>query len=152
MKENIFYGIGCLPPVHQLGFVVKDLDLVLPFFSSLFGSLKVVEYQLKGVNYRGKPSDCKLKVAFANAGSVEIELIQLLAGDSPHQEFLLTERQGIHHIGFKIKDIDTNIIELGKHGYSSIWYHRLSDGTAFSYLEHHSNRDFLLELIELPDS
>ena len=36
-------------------------------------------------------------------GSLEIELIQPLEGQSPHKEFLDSKGEGIHHIAFLTK-------------------------------------------------
>lgn len=58
----------------------------------------------------------KIKTAFAKSGEVQIELIQPLDGDNPYTEFLARRGEGIHHLGFKVDDIDQAKAELGKKG------------------------------------
>ena len=79
-----------LPPVSQIGIVVKDMDKAIEYYSSTFGwgPFNVLDIELKEFTYKGEPGDCRLKVALARSGPVEIELIQVLEGETPHLEFL----------------------------------------------------------------
>ena len=59
-----------LPPVDQIGIVVKDIDRAIEYYSSTFGwgPFRVREREMKGFTYRDKIGDCRLKLAFARAG------------------------------------------------------------------------------------
>ena len=58
----------------------------------------------------------KIKTAFAKSGEVQIELIQPLDGDNPYTEFLARRGEGIHHLGFKVDDIEQAKAEFAKKG------------------------------------
>ncbi len=89
MKIGPTLGIQ-LPPADQVGIVVKDMDQAIKYYTSVFGwgPFHVFEADMKGVTYRGKTVDCLLKIAMTRSGPIEIELIQVLEGETPHSEFL----------------------------------------------------------------
>ena len=45
------------------------------------------------------------RVAFAVLGPIEMELIEVLEGNTIHADFLNTRGEGIHHIGFRVADM-----------------------------------------------
>ena len=140
-----------LPPVEQIGFVVKDIDKAIEFYSSVFGwgPFRVYESEMKGFTYRGQKGDCRLKTAFAKSGPIEIELIQVLEGETPHTEFLREKGEGLQHLRFHVDDIDAMLTELAKEGIEPVWHHRLPEfGIAFAYLNTDKIGGVTLELIE----
>jgi catechol 2,3-dioxygenase-like lactoylglutathione lyase family enzyme len=138
------FGLG---GIDQIGYVVADLETSIQHYESLFGPFKVGEAQLDGVRFRGKEMDCKLKIATNNDGPVEIELIQVLEGETPHTEHLRAHGEGPHHVRFRIADIETKIAALESAGYENIFFKRFGPTIAFSYLE--SPREMGGALIEL---
>ncbi len=91
-----------LPPVGQVGVVVKDLDECMEYYSSTFGigPWRVVELDFPEVKLRDETHPWKVRVGFASLGPVELELIQVVGGRSIHSEFLDEGREGLHHLGF----------------------------------------------------
>ena len=73
-----------LPPVEQIGIVVKDIDKAIQYYSSVFGfgPFRVRESEMKGFTYRGQKGNCRIKTAVAQSGPIEVELI--LNSSSPH--------------------------------------------------------------------
>ncbi len=108
-----------------------------------------MDAEIEAADFHGKPADCKMKLAFGESGDLEIELIQLTEGDSPHKSFIDGGGNGMHHIRFKVDDVDQKIIEANKLGYQSIWYKRLSDEVAFVYLERQSD-PLIIEFLQMP--
>jgi len=140
-----------LPPVEQVGYVVRDLEATMALYAPMFGPFSMEPYEkISGPLYRGTPTDCELRIAYGKSGNLEMEFIQPVSGNGPHQEFLDQGREGIHHVRFRVKDCDGVIAKLKPHGYHPIWYHDLGFGK-FSYLEHESRNGVLLELLELDD-
>ena len=135
----------------QIGYVVANLEASLPHYEALFGPFKVGEAPLDGVIFRGKEIDCKLKIATNNDGPIEIELIEVLEGETPHTEHLRDHGEGLHHVRFRISDIEDKIAELETAGYEKIFWKRFGPGVAFAYMTApeeigHS----LIELFEMP--
>ena len=118
-------GMVKLPPVGQLGVVVKDVDKTIDYYSSTYGigPWRTVEINHPEVQVRDKTHFWKAKLAFASMGPVEIELIQNIDGRSIHSEFLDEGREGLHHLDFFFSDEDEmnrTIAELVKDGFEVI--------------------------------
>ena len=94
-----------LPNLGQIGVVVKDLDKTMEYYTSTFGigPWRVVELDYREA-VRGKKSPFKARLAFADLGTVELELIQPISGKSIYSEFLDEGREGLHHLGFYVTD------------------------------------------------
>ena len=139
-----------LPPVEQVGYVVRDLEATMALYAPMFGPFAKKPYALTGPLYRGTPQNCELHIAYGKSGDLEMEFIQPVSGMGPHQEFLNQGREGIHHVRFRVDDCDAVIARLEPHGYGAIWYHDLGS-RKFAYLEHESCNGVLLELLEMDD-
>jgi catechol 2,3-dioxygenase-like lactoylglutathione lyase family enzyme len=137
-----------LPPIDQVGYVVRDLETTLARYEHLFGPFTRMDSALEGVLYRGVPTDVHLKLAFGSTGNVEIEFIEVVSGASPHSEFLAAGREGIHHIRYRVPDADATLEALRDEGFEPIWYHDMGHAK-FAYCEHRSRDGVLVELLQL---
>jgi methylmalonyl-CoA/ethylmalonyl-CoA epimerase len=143
-----------LPPVEQVGIVVRDMDKSIEFYSTVFGlgPFQEMEYRLEGVLYRGKPSDCKMKLAMAQSGSIEIELIQVLEGETPHTEFLREKGEGLHHLRFSVDDLDGKLAEYAEQGIEPVWQHSMPEiGFSWAYLNTDTTSGVMIELVEIKE-
>jgi len=106
--EKEITGKVKLPPVSQVGMVVKDLDKVMQFYASTFGigPWVVKEGEYRELKVRDQFYSCKTKVARADFGPIELELFQVIEGRSLHSEFLDRDREGVHHFGFFVSGED----------------------------------------------
>lgn len=140
-----------LPPIDQIGFVVKDLDAWVRQFGPVFGPFTFMDGSVQDAEFRGRSEDVRLKIAFGSSGDLEIELIQWQDGISPHSEFIQSGREGLHHLRYRVTDTDAWIKKLATVGYTPYWYKRWNADTVFAYLE---NPDFplYLELLQMPES
>ena len=142
-----------LPPVDQIGIVVKDIDRAIEYYSSTFGwgPFRVQESEIKGFTHRGKKGNCRLKIAFARSGPVEIELIQVLEGETPHSEFLREKGEGLQHLRCSVDDIDNMLAELAKEGIETVFHQSLPQfGVSWAYLNTDKVGGVMLELIQWP--
>jgi hypothetical protein len=99
-----------LPPVYQLGYVVRDIERACRHYESTFGTgpfSPVIDVAMNGALLRGKRVDTTIKVAFVQSGDVQIELIQPVAGENPYTEFLEARGEGIHHLAYKVDDMES---------------------------------------------
>jgi methylmalonyl-CoA epimerase len=141
-----------LPPVQQVCIVVKDIDRAIQYYTSTFGMgpFSVLDVDMEGVLLRGKPTSAKIKVAFADSGPLQVELIQPVEGKSIYTEFLDSKGEGLHHLAFQVDDLDTMLTGLAKEGIEPIWQQRLPQfGIAFAYLNTDRIGGVIFELIEV---
>lgn len=97
-----------LPPVSQIGIVVREMEGAVDHYSSAFGlgPFTVYEFAPDKHWYREEPSPVRLRMGKAMLGGIEVELLQPLDGKSDHREFLETRGEGLHHLGFNVADYD----------------------------------------------
>jgi hypothetical protein len=94
----------------QVGVVVRDIEKSMAALTSVFGigPFRVVESPPPGREeqqfYHGDPARFRMRQAFADLGSVELELIQPVEGQTIWSEFLAERGPGIHHIRFNVPD------------------------------------------------
>ncbi|MDG2304131.1 MAG: VOC family protein [Candidatus Binatia bacterium] len=138
-----------LPPVDQVGFVVKSLAEARERYEALFGPFTEIDGSVQEAEYRGRIADVKLAILFGRSGDLEIEFIEWQDGESPHREFIDTGREGMHHLRYRVDDVESWIAKLGTVGYRAIWYKKLSPEIAFSYLEREGDA-LLIELLQMP--
>ena len=154
MDSNIT-GKVKLPPISQVGMVVKDIDKVIEFYSSTFGigPWVVREGEYRELKVRDKIYSCKTKVAWANFGPIELELFQVREGRSLHSEFLDKGREGVHHLGFFVskEEKERIIAELAKTGINVVQAAKRPN-VSYAFLDTEKIGGVFFELIErLPE-
>jgi len=109
--------------VDQLGFVYKDVEKQAKIFEELFNIPKfaIIPGTTQVLKYRGKDSKVNTKIALSRQFNIQIELIQLIEGESIYKEFLDQGREGLHHISLFVEDIDPYIEYFGKRGIEMIY-------------------------------
>ena len=124
-----------LPPVNQVGFVVRDLKQAIRQYEPLFGEFVEMDAPDMEWDYRGHPAVSSLKLAMAQSGELEIGLSVWVAGDTPHKEFLDAGHECLHHLRIIVDNVDDKVKEAEVLGYVPIWYKRFAEGLAAVYLE-----------------
>ena len=105
----------------QIGVVVGDLDQSMAHLSEIFGigPFRVTDWPPAGREmnrvYYGEPGDFTARMAFAELGPIELELIQPLTGRSIWADFLAQHGPGIHHIRFNVPEVGPVVDYLAGH-------------------------------------
>ena len=140
-----------LPPVEQIGIIVKDIDRTVEYYEKVlgWGPFNISEVSLEGCNYRGKPTDVKLKMGMAQSGPIEIELIVVLEGESIHSEFLRERGEGMQHVRFTVNNLDEILAEWAKDGIEPVWQHSMPEiGVSWAYVNTDVTGGVMTELLE----
>ena len=96
--------------MRHVGFVVHDLDRATDYYKSLgIGTIGPEQ-----IFYTA--NDAKLRAKFVQVGSIEIEFLQPLEGESIQLRYLRKHGEGIQHLAFNVKNIDKEINKLTKNG------------------------------------
>jgi methylmalonyl-CoA/ethylmalonyl-CoA epimerase len=137
-----------LPDVGQIGVVVKDLDRAVAFFESTFGvgPFRIQELEAPNVWDRGREIHIKARLGFATMGQVELELIHIIEGDSVHLEFLREHGEGLHHLGFRVKDFKAKLEQARAMGFEVLQTGPM--GRVYAYLDTRQHGGVIVELIE----
>jgi len=138
-----------LPPIDQVGFVVKSIAEAEKNYGALFGPFTTMDGSVAGATFRGRECDVKLALLFGRSGDLEIEFIEWQGGESPHSEFIESGREGIHHLRYSVEDTDGWIEKVAAIGYKPIWYKKLTAEIVFSYLEREGD-PLLIEFLQMP--
>jgi methylmalonyl-CoA/ethylmalonyl-CoA epimerase len=124
--------------VH-IGVVVRDMNKTIDRLNALgIGPFKPrilpPDAQEK---YRGKPFIPSKRVAIqiTQIGNMELELIQPIDGESPHQEFLDEKGEGIQHLGFIVDNLEEDVNCLTAEGSNVLLTSQFKGGGGVAYLD-----------------
>ncbi len=140
-----------IPEVKQIGLVVRDVEKAIKYYSQIFGigPFKTFIPEFFNKTYYGKPADFTMKLSFTNWGPIEFELIQPLEGKSIYTNFLENGREGIHHLGFEVEDLDASIEAYKEIDIEVLQGGRVKGG-GHAYLDTESIVGFIVEIIHTP--
>jgi methylmalonyl-CoA/ethylmalonyl-CoA epimerase len=124
----------------QVGVVVKDVKQVTERLAFLgigpFQEMKLPPDRKE--LFRGKPALADAKILATTLGGVQLELVQPLAEESPHREFLETRGEGIQHFMVTVDDIDKEIKRLTDKGCTLLLDIRMPGGIHGAYIDLHA--------------
>lgn len=140
-----------LPPIDQVGFVVRSIEETKERYSALFGPWREMDGSVRDADYRGRKEDVTLSILFGHSGDLEIEFIEWKEGHSPHREFIEAGREGMHHLRYRVEDTDAWVEKVAPLGYRPIWYKRFAEDTIFAYLEREGD-PLLIEFLQMPEA
>jgi methylmalonyl-CoA/ethylmalonyl-CoA epimerase len=123
MSENAAEPRDVFKECVQIGVVVADIDRSIEGLTRVFGigPFRIVDWPPAGRTdiqkfYYGQAGDFTARLAFAEIGAVELELIQPLEGQSIWADFLRERGPGIHHVRFNTPDMDSLVEYLAQNG------------------------------------
>ena len=99
--------------LHHIAVVVKDIDKAVEYYQSL----GIATPGREVIFPEAKP---KIRAKFAQMGSIPIEFIQPLEGESGYKEFLDSKGEGVQHIAFAVDNLDEETDKLVDKGVSVI--------------------------------
>jgi len=103
--------------LSHVGIVVKDVDKTIKFLSSIWdiGPTQTIVYSpSKEELIVGEPFTAK--IGSVNLGTVMLELIQPLEGESIWSDFLKAKGEGVQHIAFGVSNYDEVVSKLQEQG------------------------------------
>lgn len=108
-----------LPPLSQIGVVVRDVETTAAFYTSMFGigPFKIDEFAPDRYRYRGVQTRFREKLGKAMLGSVELELLE---GPAPYFDALETRGEGPQHVAFNVPNYDDVFDRFVKAGFQPL--------------------------------
>jgi len=135
--------------VTQVGVVVKDAEKVAQRLTELgFGPFETMKLPPDRQElFRGKPALADAKIMGAPFGGLQIELVQPLAKESPHREYLNSKGEGIQHVLITVEDIEKEIKRLTDKGCTVLLDIRMPGGRHGAYIDLNAG-GIILEMFE----
>ncbi len=137
--ESDAIGKSTFTRLIHVGIVVRDMNKTIERLTALgIGPFKPRILPLDArEKYRGKPFIPSQRVAIqiTHIGNVELELIQPISGESPHQEFLDEKGEGIQHLGFMVDNLAEQVNHLTAEGSSILLTSQFKGGGGVAYLD-----------------
>jgi methylmalonyl-CoA/ethylmalonyl-CoA epimerase len=97
------------PTLDHIGIAVRSLDAAKIYadLGLAIDHIEIVETQ-------------KVKTAFLSVGDSNLELLEPASADSPIAKFIEKRGEGIHHLCFRVDDIEAHLAQLKAKGYRLI--------------------------------
>lgn len=137
--------------VMQNSWIVADIDAAVDSWVRTTGIgpfFLVPRLEIPGLLYRGQPTDAIASIALAQAGEVQIELIQQ-HNDAPsvYRDMAPAGGTGFHHIAYYCHDYDADLAGFAAAG-QPVAQSGAFAGKRFCYLDTRASLGCLVELIE----
>ncbi len=107
-----------LPGLGQIGYVVKDVDKTVSYYRDTLGirPWMLLDERPEPCIEKGEEVHPLLRIALAYTGSVQVELIQVVEGESVHLNHPVESLWRVHHLGFMVQDINKRLDACQKLG------------------------------------
>jgi len=127
------------PVLDHIGIAVKSLDSV-----KIYKALGLTVDHVESVESQG------VKTAFIAVGDTNLELLEPLSPDSPVGKFIEKRGEGIHHICFRVNDLEAHLARLQQQGFRLINEAPVpgAQGCRVAFLHPASGNGVLIELSE----
>jgi methylmalonyl-CoA epimerase len=130
-----------LDKIDHIGIAVSDLEKTMQFYRDQlnleFKGTEVVDEQ-------------KVKVAFFPIGESKLELLEPTVADSPVGKFIEKKGQGVHHLAFRVQNLEEKLALLKEQGVALIDEKPRygAGGARIAFLHPKSTGGVLVELCE----
>jgi methylmalonyl-CoA/ethylmalonyl-CoA epimerase len=97
------------PTIAHVGIAVESLDTALTFYRDVLGLTPTAPKVVDGARVVALPF-----------GGAEVELLAPLSGEGPIAKFLARRGPGIHHVCYRVPDLDQALAACRAHGYGLV--------------------------------
>jgi methylmalonyl-CoA/ethylmalonyl-CoA epimerase len=125
--------------LDHIGIAVKSLDA-----TRIYEALGLTVDHVEDVKTQG------VRTAFLSAGDANLELLEPLSPESPVAKFIEKRGEGIHHICFRVTNLQEHLDRLKKQGYRLINESPVpgAHGCRVAFLHPSAGNGVLIELSE----
>jgi catechol 2,3-dioxygenase-like lactoylglutathione lyase family enzyme len=111
--------------INQFALVVHDLEEVAKNYMTILGigPWAIYEWEAPLVydrTYHGQRAWARERIALAQVGDVQLELVQPVEGPSIYGDWLEAHGEGLHHMNFLVDDVDQTVATLAEIGFPSM--------------------------------
>lgn len=146
--------------LNQVGIMVRDIEQTVKDYWDILGigphaivAVEPVEgYEMA---YRGKPSGHKFKASFCRVGSVELELVQSIDGQTIYKDYLKEHGEGANHIQSlvnSIEELNEQAEIMANKGFPSLMSGQYGSEVGYVYIDTVSALKTIWEVVKMPDA
>ena len=144
--------------IDQVAVVVRNLDAAMERYAAQLGigPWDVYTYgphRMPTMTFRGRDHPYVMKLALAQVGTTQYELIEPVEGPTTYHEYLEQRGEGLHHLGYYVADVDTEIARMAALGYPLLQSGRgfgVDGDGAYAYFDSEAGLGCIVEAILLP--
>lgn len=146
-------GIGT-DIVCQVGLIVNDIERTAQKYVEVLGMpqppiIVTPGYDVSKTTYKSAPSDATAKLAFFDFGQLQLELIEPDEQPSVWRDYLDEHGESVHHIAFMVKDTESAVKHLQKHGIEVLQQGLYADGSGmYTYVDSAPALGVMVELLQ----
>jgi len=142
-----------LPKLGQIGYVVKDVNKTVSYYKDTLGvrPWMLLDERPEPCIEKGKEVHPRLRIALAYMGAVQVELIQVVEGESVHLNHPADSPWRIHHLGFMVQGINKRLDACRKLGIDVLQRGTIKDigfTVDYAYLDTLEQAGVVMELIQ----
>jgi methylmalonyl-CoA/ethylmalonyl-CoA epimerase len=100
---------GMQPTISHVGIAVRDVSAAARFYREVLG-----------VSTRGPDISDGARIVHLDFGGAAVELLEPVEPDSPIARFLERRGPGIHHICYRVTDLDDAVRRCREQGYTLV--------------------------------
>ena len=131
--------------------MIKEIDHIGIAVNDLKGAMSIYK-DILSLKFKGTEEIEEQKTIIATflVGRIKIELIQPTHPDSPIRKFLEKRGEGMHHIAYRVENIDESLKELSAKGVNLIDEKARigADGAKIAFIHPKDMKGVLIELLE----
>jgi methylmalonyl-CoA/ethylmalonyl-CoA epimerase len=135
--------------ILQIGVVVKNLEDAVEYYSKHFGlgpwRTRVAEHLPYAV-VRGIKTPYTCKLAFTEIPPLQLELIEVTEGPSIQLDHLESKGEGIHHLQYRVDNLEEEIVNYEAHGFKVLQEMRGKEG-GFAYMSSDRVGGIIFEIV-----
>ena len=128
-----------LGEIRQVAYIVPDIEAAMKHWSEVMGVgpwFYNPRVPIRNYHYRGQQYEPHNSVALANAGSLQIELLQT-RNDVPsmYRDFRLAGYQGVQHVAYWTENFDADLARAEAAGFKVCMGGEVGENGRFVYFE-----------------
>ena len=129
--------------IDHVGIAVTDLEAAVRTYGALFGAEPV---------HRERMDDQGVEEVLFRVGESYVQLVGALGPETPVGRFLARRGEGLHHVGYRVRDIESVMERLRSAGLPLVDEspRRGSRGTTVAFVHPKGLRGVLVELVQEP--
>ena len=129
--------------LDHVGIAVRSIEAALPFYTRGIG---VAPSHTEDVASQGA------RTCFIEVGDAHIEFLEPLSEDTPIGKFLQKRGEGVHHLAFRVRDIEAALARVAAEGFTLIDKEPRpgARGSRVAFIHPKGTHGVLYELVERP--